>query len=51
MLRTSGAGMDEEDGLARKEDPTSLWLDDWAAGAPWENASHTDPVGLAHTLT
>ena len=44
--------MEEEDELARKEDPTSLWLDDWAAGAPWEKyASHTDPVGLAHTLT
>ena len=40
------AGQEEEDDLARSDDPVTLWLDDWANDAPWEKyASHTDPVG------
>ena len=46
-----GAGMEEEDELARSDDPVALWLDDWAADAPWEKyASHTDPVGVTHLV-
>lgn len=43
--------MEEEDELARTDDPVALWLDDWAADAPWEKyASHTDPVGVSLSL-
>lgn len=39
-------GQEEEDALARSDDPVALWLDDWAIDAPWEKyASHADPVG------
>ena len=39
---------DEEDDLQRHDDPTELWPDAWAAGAPWHSfASHADPIGTA----
>ena len=46
MRNVMFAGQEEEDDLARSDDPVALWLDDWANDAPWDKyASHTDPVG------
>ena len=46
MKGVLAAEREEEDEMARSDDPLALWPDDWAAGAPWHSfASHGDPVG------
>ena len=48
VISMPGAEHDEEGDVQRHDDPTELWPDDWAAGAPWHSfASHTDPIGTA----